>query len=93
MTVWIKEWLSLLLSCFHLCLLSLWGEQLEFPSINQNPILRKAITELLTSQNAKRSVKIKNKIKKQDKHLLNVIDVQELISSLLVGENGRETTA
>lgn len=31
--------------------------------------------------------------KKQDKHLLNVIDAQELISSLLVGENGRETTA
>lgn len=37
MAVWIKEWLSLVLSCSHLCLLSLWVEQQEFPSNNRNP--------------------------------------------------------
>lgn len=62
----------------------------NFPPINQNLIPRSAITDLLTSQNAKRSVetKKKRKNKKQDKHLLNVIDARELISSLLVGKMG-----
>lgn len=36
MTVWIKEWLSLLLSCSHLCLLSLCGGQQEFPPLIRN---------------------------------------------------------
>lgn len=75
MTVWIKEWLSLLLSCSHLCLLSLWDGQQEFPSINQKPIRGSAITELLTSQNAERSVEmIKNKIKIRQASLPHVID-------------------
>lgn len=92
MTVWIKEWLSLLLSCSHLCLLSLWAGQQEFPSINQNPIPGSAITELLTSQNAKRSVEIKEKKKIKTRqaspecHRCLRID----FFSLLVGESGRE---
>lgn len=102
MTVWIKEWLSLLLSRPHLCLLSLCGGQQEFPSINQKPMPGSTIADLLTSPNAEGSVAIiqmepeRKKTKqtpKGDKPLLHVIDVRELISSLLVGENGRETTA
>lgn len=101
MTVWIKEWLSLLLSRPHLCLLSLWGGQQEFPSINQKPMPGSTIADLLTSPNAEGSVEIiqikpgekKKQQKKRDKPPLHVIDVRELISSLLVGENGCETTA
>lgn len=96
MTVWIKEWLSLLLSRPHLCLLSLWGGQQEFPSINQKPMPGSTIADLLTSPNAEGSVEIiqikpgekKKTKKKRDKPPLHVIDVRELISSLLVGENG-----
>lgn len=58
MTVWIKEWLSLLLSRPHLCLLSLWGGQQEFPSINQKPMPGSTIADLLTSPNAEGSVEI-----------------------------------
>lgn len=58
MTVWIKEWLSLLLSRPHLCLLSLCGGQQEFPSINQKPMPGSTIADLLTSPNAEGSVEI-----------------------------------
>lgn len=95
MTVWIKEWLSLLLSCSHLCLLSLWDGQQEFPSINQKPMPGSAIADPPNKPKCRRKCgNNTNKIeKKRDKHLLHVIDAQELISSLLVGENGWETTA
>lgn len=58
MTVWIKEWLSLLLSRPHLCLLSLCGGQQEFPSINQKPMQGLTIVDLLTRPNAEGSVEI-----------------------------------
>lgn len=64
MTVRIKEWLSLLLSCSHLCLLSLWGGQQEFPFINQGPMRGVSHQpQLLTSQNAVEIKKQKSKTK------------------------------
>lgn len=53
MSVWIKERLSLLLSCSHLCLLSLQDGQQQILPVNQSPVGVLALTELLTSQKCK----------------------------------------
>lgn len=53
MSVRIKERLSLLLSCSHLCLLSLWDGQQQILSVNQNPVGVLVLAKLLTSQKCK----------------------------------------
>lgn len=53
MSVCIKERLSLLLSCSHLCLLSLWDGQQQILPVNQSPVGVLALAELLTSQKCK----------------------------------------
>lgn len=65
----------------------------NFPPINQNLIPRSAITEFLTSQNAKRRVEIKKKRTKTRQASLECHRCQRIDFFPVSEENGGRTTA
>lgn len=89
MSVWIKERLSLLLSCSHLCLLSLWDGQQQILPVNQSPVGVLALAELLTSQKCKQKCgnnKTKGKTRQASPACHRCLRID--FPPLLVGENG-----